>query len=138
MYQVILEGNYLALNLAPWSTAAARMDLIVFVEVSYETATIRLVKRHLAAGISPDAEHALKRARESDMRNGREIVEGKIDGIDVVVRSVDDEGWKGEAEKEAEEMHRRGEVKGADEVMEREGLGRRDSLAELAESGAGM
>jgi len=114
------------------------MDLIVFVDISYETATIRLVKRHVAAGISPDADHALKRARESDMRNGREIVEGKVNHIDVTVKSIDDEAWKGEGEKKAEEMHMRGEVKGADELLHKESLGRRDSLAELAESGAGM
>jgi hypothetical protein len=114
------------------------MDLLIFVDVSYETATIRLVKRHLAAGISPDAEHALKRARESDMRNGREIVEGRVEGIDVTIRSLEDEEWKGEGEREAEEMHKRGEIAGADEVLEREGLDRRDSLVELAESGAGM
>jgi uridine kinase len=135
---VILEGNYVALNQKPWSDAAELMDLIVFVDVSYETATVRLVKRHLAAGISLDADHALKRARESDMRNGREIVEGKVDRIDVTVKSIDDETWKGEGEKRAEEMHMRGEVKGADGLLQREGLERRDSLAELAESGAGM
>jgi hypothetical protein len=122
----------------PWSDAAELMDLIVFVDVSYETATIRLVKRHVAAGISPDADHALKRARESDMRNGREIMEGKMDRIDVMIKSIDDESWKGEGEKKAEEMHMRGEVKGADELLKREGMARKDSLAELAESGAGM
>ena len=133
-----MEGNYVALNQKPWSDAAELMDLIVFVDVSYETATVRLVKRHLAAGISLDADHALKRARESDMRNGREIVEGKVDRIDVTVKSIDDETWKGEGEKRAEEMHMRGEVKGADSLLQRERLERRDSLAELAESGAGM
>jgi hypothetical protein len=133
-----MEGNYVALNQKPWSDAAELMDLVVFVDVSYETATIRLVKRHVAAGISPDANHALKRARESDMRNGREIVEGKMDRIDVTIKSIDDESWKGEGEKKAEEMHMRGEVKGADEVLKREGMVRKDSLAELAESGAGM
>ena len=135
---MILEGNYVALNQKPWSDAAELMDLIVFVDVSYETATLRLVKRHVAAGISPHADHALKRVRESDMRNGREIVEGKVDHIDLTIKSVDDETWKGEGERKAEEMHMRGEVKGADEVLKREGLDRRDSLTELAESGAGM
>lgn len=114
------------------------MDLIVFVDVSYETATVRLVKRHVAAGISPDADHALKRVRESDMRNGREIVEGKVKRIDVTIKSINDDAWKGEGEKKAEEMHMRGEVTGADELLKREGMERKDSLRELAESGAGM
>ena len=135
---MILEGNYVALKEKPWSDATEMMDLVVFVDVPYETATVRLVKRHLAAGISPDADHALKRVRESDMRNGREIVEGKVDRIDVTIKSIDDETWKGEGEKKAEDMHMRGEVKGADQLLKMDEFSRRDSLVELAESGAGM
>ena len=126
------------MNQKPWSDAAALMDLIVFVDAPYDTATVRLVKRHVAAGLSPDADHALKRVQESDMRNGRDIVEGKVDRIDVTIKSVDDETWKSASEKKAEEMHMRGEVPGADELVRRGTLERKDSLAELAESGAGM
>lgn len=57
----------------------------------------RLVKRHLESGICENEDIAKQRVWESDMRNGREIVEGRRefrDGVDVVLKSWDDEGWK--------------------------------------------
>ncbi|KAI0134329.1 phosphoribulokinase/uridine kinase [Xylariales sp. AK1849] len=91
---VVFEGNYVTLNKEPWSTAAGLMDLKWFVEVDFDVARKRLVKRHVFAGIAKDEEEAGRRADGNDLVNGREIVEGKVDGIDETVISREDEEWR--------------------------------------------
>ena len=92
---VIMEGNYLSLGKREWKEAAELMDELWFMEVDFETARRRLVKRHVAAGIAEDEEAAGKRADENDLINGREIVEGKLN-IDETVVSKDDQDWRTE------------------------------------------
>lgn len=77
---VILEGNYLSLGSGAreWQQAAGLMDELWFVEVPEDIARRRLLKRHIAAGISTTEEEALKRIEENDLINGREIVEGRL------------------------------------------------------------
>ena len=53
----------------------------------------RLVKRHVASGISPDPDHARIRVLESDMRNGREILEYRLP-VQEIIKSVEDDSWK--------------------------------------------
>lgn len=68
-----------------------------FIETDFDTAAKRLVKRHLESGICDSREVAEQRAWESDLRNGREIVEGRRvfrDGVDVILKSWEDEGWR--------------------------------------------
>jgi len=131
---VLLEGNYVALNQHPWSTAAKLMDELWFVEVPITIAAGRLVKRHVAAGISPDAGHALKRVTESDMRNGREIIDGRLE-VQEVVKSVEDEGWKTEDLKQVEEEH----AEDLEQMRrERPRTDRLGSLAEMADAGCGL
>ncbi|KUJ11998.1 phosphoribulokinase/uridine kinase [Mollisia scopiformis] len=80
-----------------WVKAGDLMDMHVFVEVGFERAAERLVKRHVESGICESVEVARERAWESDLRNGREIVEGRRkfrEGVDVVVKSWEDEGWR--------------------------------------------
>lgn len=94
---VLFEGNYLSLNKAPWKDAAALMDELWFVDVGFECATERLVKRHLQAGIARDEEDARKRATETDLLNAKEIVEDRLEVREVVV-SREDEEWRPEAQ----------------------------------------
>ncbi|KAI8934179.1 hypothetical protein NX059_008929 [Plenodomus lindquistii] len=94
---VIFEGNYCALDEEPWREAAGLMDERWFVEVGFEVARERLVRRHVAAGIARDEVEAGRRADENDLVNGREIVEKRLE-VSEVVRSVEDEGWAPEGQ----------------------------------------
>ncbi|RAL05761.1 kinase-related protein [Aspergillus ibericus CBS 121593] len=89
---VFFEGNYLSLDQEPWRDAAALMDELWFVEVEFEVARKRLVRRHLRAGIAGDEGEAERRVQENDLVNGREIVEGRL-GVQEVVVSRYDPAW---------------------------------------------
>ncbi|EAS33076.3 uncharacterized protein CIMG_04100 [Coccidioides immitis RS] len=90
---VFFEGNYLSLNNEPWTEVAGLMDEVWFVEVDFEVARQRLVKRHVEAGIAKNEEEADKRAVENDLVNGKEIVENRLEVSEIVV-SREDMGWK--------------------------------------------
>lgn len=89
---LVFEGNYLSLNHGPWKEAAELMDELWFVDVGFEVARGRLIKRHVEAGIARDEGEAARRADENDLVNGREIVEGRLRVSEVVV-SREDAGW---------------------------------------------
>ncbi|KAJ6094819.1 hypothetical protein N7467_002332 [Penicillium canescens] len=91
---LFFEGNYLSLDVCPWNTAAGLMDELWFVEVDFEVARKRLIKRHILAGIARDEVEADRRARENDLVNGREIVDGRLPVQEVVV-STFDPIWEG-------------------------------------------
>ncbi|KAH7356633.1 phosphoribulokinase/uridine kinase [Rhexocercosporidium sp. MPI-PUGE-AT-0058] len=91
---LIFEGNYLSLDEGDWREAAGLMDEHWFVEVEEEVAGRRLVQRHVKSGVAEDEEGAWRRARENDLPNGREIVEGRRKGIDEVLISREDESWR--------------------------------------------
>ncbi|BDD56350.1 hypothetical protein MAP00_001817 [Monascus purpureus] len=81
---IFFEGNYLSLNREPWSTAAKVMDELWFVDVDFEIARKRLVRRHLQAGLAKTEEEADKRATENDLVNGKEIVDNRLDVQEIV------------------------------------------------------
>lgn len=89
---VVFEGLYVALDREPWSGAAALMDELWFVEVDFEVARRRLARRHVAAGISPNADAADQRAVENDLPNGREIMAARLPVHEVIV-SREDGSW---------------------------------------------
>ncbi|KAJ9226332.1 hypothetical protein DTO027B5_2887 [Paecilomyces variotii] len=89
---IFFEGNYLSLDKEPWNTAAKLMDELWFVEVDFETARKRLIRRHVAAGIAKDEADADKRARENDLVNGREIVDNRMN-VQEIIFSNDDRAW---------------------------------------------
>lgn len=89
---IFFEGNYLSLNKEPWSAAAKLMDELWFVDVDFDTARQRLIKRHVKAGIAKDATDAEKRANENDLVNGRDIVDYRLD-VQEIIRSSYDPGW---------------------------------------------
>ncbi|MCJ1264575.1 hypothetical protein MMC22_004448 [Lobaria immixta] len=90
---IIFEGNYLSLNKGLWKESAAMMDELWFVQVDFETARQRLVKRHINAGIARDEADANKRVTENDLVNGKEIVDDRLDVQEVVI-SKEDENWR--------------------------------------------
>lgn len=93
---VVFEGNYVCLGREPWRSAAALMDERWFVDVDFDVARRRLVRRHVAAGIARDAVEAARRADENDLVNGRLIVEERASPIDETVVSREDGSWSHE------------------------------------------
>lgn len=89
---VVFEGNYVALDKEPWSSAARLMDEVWFVDVDFSVARRRLVARHVKAGIAADEAEADRRAVENDLPNGEEIV-GKRLPVDEVIVSKEDTAW---------------------------------------------
>lgn len=90
---IFFEGNYLSLNREPWDQIAGLMDELWFVEVDFEVARKRLVRRHVKAGIAANEEEADVRAKENDLVNGREIVEFRLP-VQEVVSSIYDPAWE--------------------------------------------
>lgn len=89
---IFFEGNYLSLNKEPWNEAARLMDELWFVEVDFDIARMRLIRRHVLAGIAKDEDEADKRARENDLVNGKEIVDFRMK-VQEVVSSQYDPVW---------------------------------------------
>jgi pantothenate kinase len=97
---IVFEGNYLSLDKEPWSTAAALMDELWFVEVDFEVARKRLVARHVKTGVTATVEEAERRVSENDLVNGEEIVRCRVKDIEEIITSKEDDAWKPEAQGE--------------------------------------
>ena len=69
---VLVEGNYLLLDEAPWREGAALFDLTVFLRVPQAVLEERLVRRWLDHGLAPDA--ARKRALSNDIPNALTVL----------------------------------------------------------------
>jgi pantothenate kinase len=123
---VVLEGLYVALDEEPWRDAANLMDELWFVDVPVDIAIERLVKRHVAAGLSPDAKHARARVMASDMRNGQHVLDHRLQ-IHEIIRSIDDDAFKPTD----------AEIKEAAEDAKRPTPDRLGSTIKLATDGAG-
>jgi pantothenate kinase len=67
---LILEGNWLLMDLHPWSAISKLVDDTWFVDVDPQLALTRIAKRHLASGIEKDWAGALLRAQRNDVPNG--------------------------------------------------------------------
>lgn len=70
---VLLEGNYVALDRAPWKEAAQLMDELWYIDVPAAVAHQRLAERHLASGIVADEKEAWGRAKGPDELNAQDI-----------------------------------------------------------------
>lgn len=64
---VIIEGLYTFLSIEPWSLGGSLLDERWFLEVGVEEAQRRLVKRHIATGVTKNIEEAVRRAEENDI-----------------------------------------------------------------------
>ncbi len=72
---VIVEGNYLLLDLPPWSEIGSLLTRSVYLDLDEEVRLQRLIDRHIAFGKTPD--HASKHVAESDQVNARLIAESR-------------------------------------------------------------
>ena len=71
---LVVEGNYLLLDRAPWSGLRAHFDLTVMVSVPEDTLRARLNARWSGFGLAPDIIRA--KVEDNDLPNGRLIVAG--------------------------------------------------------------
>ncbi len=66
---VIVEGNYLLLDTAPWHRAVELLDLIVYLDLDQATRLRRLIARHVEFGKSPaEAERFVATSDEANAR----------------------------------------------------------------------
>mgnify|MGYP001819761689 CR=1 FL=1 len=68
---LLVEGNYLLLDQAPWSDLAPLFDTTVFIEVPIDVLRDRLVQRWR----NYPEDEALRKMNENDLPNGRKVVE---------------------------------------------------------------
>ena len=78
---VLVEGNYLLLDVPEWSDLAKLFDMTVFIDVPIDVLRQRLIERWLNHGLS--YENAVARAESNDLPNGRRVLE-KTSGADVI------------------------------------------------------
>ena len=78
---VILEGNYVNLDRAPWRDAAELFDVKFMVMVDRLVAKQRLIKRHVGSGICADEESARARVEGTDDLNAEDILAHRVDGV---------------------------------------------------------
>ncbi|KIO32416.1 hypothetical protein M407DRAFT_66737 [Tulasnella calospora MUT 4182] len=75
---VIIEGLYAFLSLGRWKEAAKLLDERWYVEVDYDVARERLVRRHVVTGVTETEEEARIRADNNDIPNGRFVEENML------------------------------------------------------------
>lgn len=80
---VIIEGNYLLVEVPPWRELGGLFDEVWYVDCDEETRVERLIARHMASGKS--AAEAREFALGSDQRNAR-LVAATQSRADLVVR----------------------------------------------------
>ena len=82
---LVVEGNYLLLNEAPWPDAAPLFDLTVWIDVPEAELDRRLLARWAHYGKTPEAARAWIDA--NDMPNIRRVVQGSW-AADVVIKGA--------------------------------------------------
>jgi len=75
---VILEGLYTFLGIEPWRIASELLDERWFIDVDFDDARTRLIKRHIATGVAQNEEEARWRADNNDLPNGHFVVENML------------------------------------------------------------
>ncbi|OAV87035.1 hypothetical protein PTTG_29608 [Puccinia triticina 1-1 BBBD Race 1] len=87
---VLLEGLYTLLEHgAHWAAAARLVHLPILVAVGPETAQLRLVRRHLRAGIVADPRQAIHRVAANDLPNGEYLLANSRQPA-LLITSIDD------------------------------------------------
>lgn len=125
---VVLEGLYVALDEESWRDAANLMNELWFVDVPMDVAVKRLVSRHVAAGLSPDVQHARTRVMASDMRNGQQLLDHRLP-VQEVIPSFEDKKWVSQ-QSDSQVLEVAGNEK-------RENPARAGTLGDLAMNGGG-
>ncbi|KAG6849763.1 hypothetical protein H0H93_005445 [Arthromyces matolae] len=86
---VLIEGLYTLLSIPPWDEAGSLLDERWYIQVDFDQARQRLVKRHVATGVAKDMEEAIWRAEQNDEPNGRFIIANMLKPTRII-QSVDD------------------------------------------------
>lgn len=73
---IVVEGNYLLLDMEPWSLLKSLFDLTIFIGPDMETLEARLIERWLSYGF--DRAAAEKKALSNDIPNARTILENSF------------------------------------------------------------
>ncbi len=66
---IIVEGNYLLLNVPPWDTIHTIMDNVWYIDTPLETVKERLLRRHTAGGASK--KEAVRKVMSVDIPNAK-------------------------------------------------------------------
>ncbi len=72
---ILIEGNYLLLELPPWNELRALMTGCLYLDLDEEVRLQRLIDRHIEFGKTP--EHAHRHVAESDQVNARLIEQSR-------------------------------------------------------------
>lgn len=83
---VIVEGNYLTIDIAPWNSIVDIVDHIYFIDCELSVVEQRLVRRHMEAN-GNSAEVAWERVRKNDSLNA-ELVLASKQRAGTIVQSV--------------------------------------------------
>ncbi len=68
---IIVEGNYLLLNISPWNTIRSKMNEIWYIDTPLKTIKERLIHRHVSGGASKD--EAERKVASVDLPNAELI-----------------------------------------------------------------
>ncbi len=82
---VLVEGNYLLLDIEPWKQIKGILDFTYFINCDESILRDRVIKRHMKTGRSE--EEAIERVETNDILNAREI-QLAISRADKVIQSV--------------------------------------------------
>ncbi len=72
---IIVEGNYLLLDTAPWNRIRSLCDTIVYLDVPQHILYPRLVERHMQGG--KDRAGAIRKVNSTDLPNARLVVQSR-------------------------------------------------------------
>jgi len=72
---VIVEGNYLLLELPPWNEIRGLLTKCIYLDLDEELRLKRLIDRHIEFGKTP--KHARRHVAESDQVNARLVAESR-------------------------------------------------------------
>ncbi|KAK2459790.1 hypothetical protein APHAL10511_008222 [Amanita phalloides] len=86
---ILIEGLYAFLAIDPWKEASLLLDERWLVQVDFDEARRRIVKRHVLTGVAKDMEGAIWRAEENDMPNGHFLLSNSLQPTRVI-ESKDD------------------------------------------------
>ena len=73
---IVVEGNYLLLDIPPWNRLAVFFDITVMIAVDIETLNDRLFRRWRKLGFS--AQTIQQKVQQNDLPNGRMVIENSI------------------------------------------------------------
>ncbi|KAL0232265.1 hypothetical protein PCE1_002607 [Barthelona sp. PCE] len=87
---VLIEGNYLLMNVEPWNRLSNLFDVRWFMDVGIDDAMARVIYRHMQAfGLSYEA--AEERANRNDRQNASWILKYRSPSIHLYIPNIQDE-----------------------------------------------